>query len=174
MSELKGCVLVAASGPGGCCAALAGLVGQVVPGCSEDLSCGSPHCGAGSGSVAWAHRQGQSLSHLQPCSPFQEMGIALSFPVQRHRGFCFPPDSHLVGKPRVPCRHRTCGVLQGNTAILEKQKHVQLHPTAGKEQSARALRLWWEVMGCIPASQHESHRTWPTEGVWERLGVLNS
>lgn len=31
--------------------------------------------------------------------------------------------------------------------------------------------MWWEVMDCIPAAQHASHRTWPTEGAWERLGT---
>lgn len=29
--------------------------------------------------------------------------------------------------------------------------------------------MWWEVMDCIPAAQHESHRTQPAEGAWERL-----
>lgn len=83
MSELKGCVFVSATGLWVLCfPSRAG--GQVVSGCSEDLSCESPHCGADSGCVARAHRQGQSLSCLQSCSLFQEMGVALSFPVQHH------------------------------------------------------------------------------------------
>ena len=64
MAKLKGCVFVArTTGPMGCCAFMSGLVGQVMPGCSEDgqPSCGSPHYGAGSGRMAWTRRQGRSL-----------------------------------------------------------------------------------------------------------------
>lgn len=133
----------------GCCVS---LVEQAVPGCSEDLSCGSPLCRASSG--FWLGHTGRNSLHLTCCPAACSRRWGFLSLCAASRGFCFP---HLAGKPRVPRRHHTCRVLQGNIAILEKQKHI--HPTAGKEQGARDFRVWREVMGCIPAVQHESHRT---------------